>query len=270
MNVNKYILLNLLWLLPIYVFSQSDILIDETDYFDLVNDLTPLDSFEIPLNNENCISENELNVLIKSKANSSGGNLILFKKYKPASKFDKCSYAKVVVYNATDESKVNSHKNLVDIVNRQKYALKIASGYSSSSYFVIIGGEYILPFKTIIAGYFMPSIYFINKEKDELYIQITGPTLFGIIDGYVMKNIKGNSKENRYGVKLDGGFFITEAMAHILPYNWFKYGKQLNYHTTLQPYISYTFGSESYNREIMAGIVITKWLNPNGLIICCK
>lgn len=260
----------LLQFVQTYVYSNTSPHIDETDYYELVDGLMPLDSFEIISQKDTCISEYELNEIVQNRAREIGGNLIYYSKYKGESRFDRCTYAKVYVFNVDSTSKINNHSNLVEIVNRQKYSLKISVGYTTGSYYFIVGGEYIFPFVHLITAFYMPSLYLINKNVNELYVQLTGPTIFGMVDSYYLKNIYGNKKDNRFGIKLDGGFFITEALAHIFPYEWFKYGTSLNYHTTLQPYISYTYASENYNREIMVGVVLTKWLNPNGLIICCK
>lgn len=255
-------------------FSQSKrlIIIEETDYYELVHSEMPIDTLEYLAKNDQCLTIQKFDSLVNADVLAKGGNTIRYEFFRRPSLMDKCVKAKIIVYATDSSSDIYKHDKLVELANENKYAIKSAFGYKKGSYFVGVGAEYIFGFndKLPISMFIMPEIFIFNSGKDELDVQFSAPTLFGIVDAFLIKNIVGGNSDNRFGIKIDGGFIFTELLTGIFPSDWFKYGRTTNYVTTIQPYASYTVKTRNYDSEIKLGLVVTRWLNNNGLVICCK
>lgn len=240
----------------------------ETDYDDLLINEKPLVTLNYPDSNGFCISINDMYQWNEEMVKRYGGNAILYKELRKPSILDTCVRGTIKIYNADSNSLLAQREHYYKIEGQRKIALKTLGGYATNSYFSGIGFEYIFntypnkEYRLLL----MPEILLINSKGKLFEVQLSGPTLFGIIDGFIVKRINEEGRNIRYGLKIDGGFLITGILSEIFPSHWFKYGKGENYRTTLQPYVSYTSGNSQIDEEYRFGIVLTRWLNKDGLV----
>lgn len=238
-----------------------------TDHEELVEKEKILGTLKYPDSNGFCITWDNMYQWNETMVKKYGGNTIFYKDLRKPSVLDTCIRGTIQIFNTDSNSLVDQRSEYYRIEGESKYALKTLGGYGSELYFVGFGFEYVFntyPDKSYRA-LLMPEILIINYGLNKVDIQLSGPTLFGWIDGFMVKRINEEGFNFRYGLKVDGGFIITELLSEIFPSHWFKYGMGPNYRTTFQPYASYTTGNSKVDEEYRIGIVITRWLNKSGL-----